>query len=88
MVFPISHELTKVVVDTLDLPYAIYSDEDRELFTAYETRFSAGAPLPAWIVGDTDGVIRFLWRATEGGLFDHYPEGPEILAVLREIQGA
>jgi hypothetical protein len=39
-------------------------------------------------VGDTDGVIRFLWRATEGGLFAHYPEGPEILDALREIQGA
>ena len=88
MVFPISHELTKVVVDSLDLPYPIYADEDRLLFSAYETRFAAGAPIPAWVVGDAEGTIRFLWRGTEGPAWTNYPEGPEILAVLRDLQTA
>ena len=46
----------------------------------------AGVPLPAWIVCDRGGVIQFLWRATEGGLFDHYAESSEILDVLRVLQ--
>jgi len=72
------------VVASLELPYPLYSDEDYDLFTAFETRFSAGPPLPAWVIIDATGVIRYIWRATEGGLFDHYPEGPEIVA---EIEG-
>jgi peroxiredoxin len=85
VVFPVSHELTKEIVRNLALPYPIYSDEDWNLFKAYETGFSAGAPLPAWIVIDRDGVIQFLWRAADGGLFDKYPESAEILAELRRI---
>jgi peroxiredoxin len=85
VVFPVSHELTKDVVDNLDLPYPIYSDEDWTLFKAYDTGFSAGPPLPAWVIGDIDGIIRFLWRAADGGLFDHYPESSEILAELKVI---
>lgn len=87
VVFPISHELTKDVVANLDLPYPIYSDEDWTLFKAYDTGFSAGPPLPAWVIGDVDGVIRFVWRAAGGGLFAHYPESAEILAELKVITG-
>jgi hypothetical protein len=84
-VFPTTPDLCDVIVDTLDLPYPIYGDPDRDLYTAFQTRFSAGAPLPAWIVADGTGEIRFLWRATGGGLFGHYPEGDEILDQIREI---
>jgi peroxiredoxin len=85
VVFPISAELTSIVVDSLELPYPLYADEDYTLFRQYETRFSAGPPLPAWIVVDVNGVIRYLWRATEGGLFDHYPEGDEIVEEIRRL---
>lgn len=88
VVFPVSHRLATHVVEALELPYPLYSDEDRALYTAYETRFSSGAPLPAWIVVDADGVIRFVWRATQGGLLDAYPEAAEILAELRRLQDA
>ena len=83
--FPVSPELTTVIVESLELPYRLYADEDYELFRVYETRFSAGPPLPAWVVIDTDGVIRYLWRATEGGLYDAYPEGPEVLAAIQAM---
>jgi peroxiredoxin len=86
VVFPVSAAHATEVVDALELPYPVYSDESRLLFTAYETRFSAGAPLPAWVVVDGDGVIRFVWRATEGGLYDKYPESAEILAELRKLR--
>lgn len=86
--FPCAPELTDVIVETLDLPYRVYADPDRHLYTAYQTRFSAGAPLPAWIIIDPDGIIRFLWRATGGGLYDHYPEGQEILDQIRQIGGS
>ena len=86
--FPVTLAQAKDVVEALDLPYPIYADEDRALFSAYETRFAAGAPIPAWVVGDADGVVRFLWRGTDGTAWGEYPEGPEILAVLREMQSA
>lgn len=85
VVFPISHELTKDVVVNLELPYPIFSDEDWTLFKAYDTGFSAGPPLPAWVIGDANGIVRFVWRAADGGLFDHYPESTEILAELKAI---
>lgn len=88
VVFPVSHQLAVHVVETLELPYPLYSDEDRVLYSAYETRFSSGAPLPAWVVVDAAGVIRFVWRATEGGLLDPYPEAAEILTELRQLQDA
>jgi peroxiredoxin len=74
-----------VLVESLELPYPLYADEERHLFKAFETGFSAGPPLPAWVVVDTDGVIRYLWRATEGGLYAKYPESAEIVAVLRGL---
>jgi peroxiredoxin len=86
VVFPVSPELSQEVVKQLELPYPIYADEHRQLFAAYETRFSSGAPLPAWVVVDADGVIRYIWRATEGGLLDHYPESAEILSELRALE--
>jgi peroxiredoxin len=87
VVFPVTHEHTKILVDTLELPYPLYSDEGMTLFKAYETGYSGGVPLPAWVVANGEGVIQFLWRATEGGLYDHYAESSEILDVLRVIQG-
>jgi peroxiredoxin len=86
VVFPVTHEQTKVLVDTLELPYPIYSDEEMTLYKEFETGYSGGIPLPAWVVADREGVIRFLWRATEGGLYDHYAESSEVLDVLRVIQ--
>jgi peroxiredoxin len=74
-----------VLVQSLELPYPLYADEERRLFKAFETGFSAGPPLPAWVVVDTDGVIWYLWRATEGGLYAKYPESAEIVAVLRGL---
>ena len=88
MVFPVTLRQATDVVEALDLPYPIYADEDRALFSAYETRFAAGAPIPAWIVGDADGTIRFLWRGTEGPAWTDYPEGAEILEVLRGLPPA
>jgi thioredoxin-dependent peroxiredoxin len=87
VVFPVTHEHTEILVDTLELPYPLYADEGMTLYKEYETGYSGGVPLPAWVVVDADGVIRFLWRATEGGLYDHYAESDEILDVLRVIQG-
>jgi peroxiredoxin len=87
VVFPVTHEQTKILVDTLELPFPLYADESMTLFKEYETGYSGGIPLPAWIVADRDGIIQFLWRATEGGLYDHYAESSEILDVLRVIQG-
>lgn len=85
VVFPVKPEQATAVVDELGLPYPVYADNDWILFNQYETRFSAGPPLPAWVVVDVDGIIRYLWRATEGGLYDTYPEGPEILAQLAPL---
>jgi len=88
VVFPVTLAQAKDVVEALDLPYPIYADEARALFSAYETRFAAGAPIPAWIVGDAEGTIRFLWRGIEGPAWTNYPEGAEILEVLRGLQSA
>jgi len=88
VVFPVTPAQATDVAQALDLPYPIYADEDRALFSAYETRFAAGAPIPAWIVGDADGTIRFLWRGTEGPAWTDYPEGAEILEVLRGLPPA
>ena len=87
VVFPVTHAQTEILVDTLELPYALYSDENMDMFKEYETGYSGGIPLPAWIVADGDGVIQFLWRATDVGLLDHYAESSEILDVLRVMQG-
>lgn len=84
--FPVDRDLTDVIVDQLELPYPIYADPDYSLFAEYQTRFSAGPPLPAWIVIDADGVIRYVWRATEGGLRDEYPEGDAIVAVIEALR--
>jgi peroxiredoxin len=85
VVFPVTAEHTKILVKNLELPYPLYADEEMRLYKEFETGYSGGVPLPAWVVGDADGVIQFLWRATEGGLYDHYVETPEILEVLRAI---
>jgi peroxiredoxin len=85
VVFPVTHEQTELLVENLGLPYHLYSDENMALYRAFETGYSGGVPLPAWIVGDDKGIIQFLWRATEGGLYDHYVETTEILQVLRAL---
>jgi peroxiredoxin len=87
VVFPVTHEHTRILVKNLELPYPLYADEEMALYKEFETGYSGGIPLPAWVVGDAEGVIQFLWRATEGGLYDHYVETPEILEVLRAIRG-
>ena len=87
VVFPVSSEHTKILVKNLELPYPLYADEGMTLYKEFETGYSGGVPLPAWVVGDGEGVIQFLWRATEGGLYDHYVETPEILEVLRALRG-
>lgn len=87
VVFPVTPEHTRILVKNLELPYTLYADEDMTLYKEFETGYSGGIPLPAWVVGDAEGVIQFLWRATEGGLYDHYVETPEILEVLRAIRG-
>jgi peroxiredoxin len=86
VVFPVTHEHTKILVENLELPFPLYSDEAMSLFKEYETGYSGGIPLPAWVVGDADGVIQFIFRATEVGLYDHYAESAEILDVLRALQ--
>jgi peroxiredoxin len=73
------------VVDSLELPYPIYADPSWELNKAYETGFVMGAPMPAWVVIDGEGTIRYLWRAHDQAMGTNYPEADQILAELRRL---
>ena len=87
VVFPVTPAHTKIIVDKLELPYPLYADEQMSLYKHFETGYAGGVPLPAWVVADADGVIQFLWRSTDGGLYDHYVESSEILDVVRALRG-
>jgi hypothetical protein len=74
------------VVDNLGRQYPIYTDEDWSLFHAFETGYFAGPPLPAWVVVDAKGVVRYVWRARDGNSTE-YVEADDIVARLRELPG-
>lgn len=85
VVLPITPAQTEMLADALDLPYPLYSDEERTLYKAFETGDNVGSPLPAWVVGDRDGVVRFLWRAADHGYDTRYVESAEILEVVQRL---
>jgi peroxiredoxin len=62
VVFACTQSQAAQVVETLDLPYPIYADPEWSLFKAFEAGFNIGAPRRAWVVVDSEGIIRYAWR--------------------------
>ena len=81
--------LAKQMVEVIGLPYPLWSDPDYRLFAEFQTGYVAGPPMPAWVVGDADGTIRYVWRvgSTTGGLAS-YEEADDILAEIRKMLDA
>lgn len=81
------------IVEVLGLPYPLYTDPDYALFTAFGTGFVCGPPMPAWVVVDGAGVVRYFWSAVTalkaaGQFLPHYPEGDEVLELAKKSLGA
>jgi peroxiredoxin len=70
------------VVDSLGFPYPVFIDPQWSLYKAYDTGFIGGCPMPAWILIDGAGTIRYLWRAHDQPLGGIYPEADDIVAEL------
>jgi peroxiredoxin len=73
------------VVDGLGFPYSIYVDPQWDLYKAYDAGFISGCPMPAWILIDRQGSIRYLWRAHDQVMGTTYPEADDILAEVRTM---
>ncbi|MET0985668.1 MAG: redoxin domain-containing protein [Steroidobacteraceae bacterium] len=80
------HHQARAMQEILGLNYTLYGDPDFTLFEEFETRFSGGLPMPAWIIADENGVIRYLWRAQNASLYGMkpHPRGEEVLAAAKE----
>lgn len=56
-------EMTSFVAEVLRAPYPVLSDADWSVFNRYGTGSVMGVPLPASLVLDAAGVVRWSWAA-------------------------
>ena len=75
------------MVELVGLPYPLYSDPDYQLFGAFQTGWAAGPPMPAWVIVDGEGVIRYIWRLESTAGIGAYIEADGILAEIDKIFG-
>jgi peroxiredoxin len=73
------------MVEIVGLPYPLYSDPEYQLFGAFQTGWAAGPPMPAWVVVDGEGTIRYVWRLASTGDIGSYIEAEGILAEIDRI---
>jgi peroxiredoxin len=74
-------EMTSFVAEVLRAPYPILSDGQWEVFRRYGVGSAMGVPLPAALVIDAAGLVRWSWAAPLAVVFT--PPAPE--ALLAEL---
>lgn len=73
------------MVEVLGVPYPLYSDPTYGIWESFGVGFIGGPPMPAWIIVDGDGVVRYFWNSSETQeATPHYPEGREILDEIKK----
>jgi peroxiredoxin len=88
MVFSTSPEQAVGIIDRLGLDYPLYTDASWDIYGAYGTGHTLGAPKQAWVVLDAEGTVRWTWRTgQEGSDIGPMPLPLEVLAVARQVLG-
>ena len=73
-------EMTSFIAETLRAPYPVLGDPQWRVFYQYGVGSVFGVPLPATLILDADGIIRWSWYAPFAPVFT--PPSPRELFVL------
>lgn len=88
VVTPASLDLAQAMAETLGTSYPWYAGSGYDLWESLGVGFIGGPPMPAWIIVDGDGVIRYFWSSTfskdKNLTATGYPEGQVILDEARK----
>lgn len=79
VVFSLTEEQGRAVVESMKLPYPLYMDPDWKVFEDYGTGHVLFGPKQAWVGIDGNGIIRYLWRSGENGKTGRVPMPLEAL---------
>ena len=85
MVLSLRTEQCQALIDSMSLTYPLYADPDWKIFDDYCTGAVLFAPKQAWMAIDSDGIIRWTWRAGELGKGRRVPMPLEVLHDVRSV---